>query len=110
MCAKRLKDMMPKRPRRWERLPKPLSDRVTRLYRSLQEVPFIQKQPLEQWMDRFCGGPEPEREIAVWEWLAREYEKRTTGMRDRGEKNHIFRQLLAEAMDYEPLGVRKLPD
>jgi hypothetical protein len=31
-------------------------------------------------------------------------------MEDQGEKNRIFKKLLSESVDYEPLGVRKLPE
>jgi hypothetical protein len=41
--------------------------------------------------------------------MAKEYEKRTVGMQDQKEKNRMFKRLLSESVDYEPLGVRKLP-
>ncbi len=110
MSARRLKDLMPKRPRYHEKLPEKLSNKLARVYHRLQEVPFINKQDLNTWQDRFCYSPEPEREIAVWEWLAGQYEQRTAGVQDQREKNRIFRKLITEAMDYEPLGVRKLPE
>jgi hypothetical protein len=101
---------MPKRPRQYDQLPERLSDKLAKVYQRLQEVTFINRQHLDKWQDRFCYSPEPEREIAVWEWLANEYEKRTDGVQDQGEKNRIFKRLLTESVDYEPLGVKKLPE
>lgn len=110
MSANRLRDLMPKRPRYHEELPKKLSDKLAAVYRRLQEVPYINRQHFEKWQERFCYSPEPEREVAVWEWLANEYEKRTASIKDPQEKSSIFRKLLSESVDYEPLGVRKLPE
>jgi hypothetical protein len=110
MPAKRLRDLMPKRPRYHETLPDQLGARATELYRRLAEVPFLRKQTREQWLDRFCYDPDPAREIAVWEWLAAQYEERTASVSEQREKNRIFKELLTQAMDYEPLGVRKLPE
>ena len=110
MSAARLKDLMPKRPRYYNELPEKLSDKLATVYSRLQEVPYINKQQFERWQERFCYSPEPEREVAVWEWLATEYENRTGSIRDQREKNVIFRKLLNESVDYEPLGVRKLPE
>ena len=101
---------MPKRSRYHERLPKRLTDRLSKIYQRLQEVPYINKQEIEKWQERFCYSPEPEREVDIWEWMAKEYEKRTVGMQDQKEKNRIFKRLLSESVDYEPLGVRKLPE
>ena len=110
MSAGKLKNIMPKRPRYHERLPKELSDKLTVIYQRLKEVPYIKKQQMEKWQERFCYSPEPEREAAIWEWLANEYEKSTAGMQNQDEKNRIFKKLLTESVDYEPLGVRKLPE
>ena len=110
MSAGKLKNIMPKRPRYHERLSKELSDQLTAIYQRLQEVPYIKKQEMEKWQERFCYSPEPEREAAIWEWLANEYEKRTADIEDQGKKNRIFKKLLTESVDYEPLGVRKLPE
>ena len=110
MNAKRLKDLMPKRPRYYEKLPEKLSGKLAAIYKRLQEIPYINKQQFEKWQDRFCCSPEPEREAAVWEWIANEYEKRTADIQDQREKNVIFRKLLSESVAYEPLGVRKLPE
>ena len=110
MSARRLKDLMPKRPRYHYRLPDDLTRRLTNIYQRLEEVSFIGRQQMETWQERFCYAPEPEGEIAVWEWLAGQYEKRTIELRDQKEKNRIFKQLLTESVDFEPLGVRKLPE
>ena len=110
MSAGKLKNIMPRRPRYHERLPKRLSDRLSKIYQRLQDVPYINKQEMEKWQERFCYSPEPEREAAIWEWMANEYEKRTAGIEDQLEKNRIFKRLLSESVDYEPLGVRKLPE
>ena len=110
MSARRLKDLMPKRPRYYDTLSEDLTRRLTDIYHRLEEVPFVNKQQMEKWQERFCYSPEPAREIAVWEWLAGQYEQRTARIQDRKEKSRIFRKLLTEAMDYEPLGVRKLPE
>jgi hypothetical protein len=110
VSAGKLKDIMPKRPRYHERLPKGLRDRLTKIYQRLQEVPYINKQEMEKWQERFCYAPEPEREAAIWEWMANEYEKRIAGIEEQPEKSRIFKKLLTESMDYEPLGVRKLPE
>ncbi len=110
MSAGKLKNMMPKRPRYHERLPKVLSDQLTAIYQRLKEVPYINKQEMGKWQERFCYSPEPEREAAIWEWLANEYEKRSADIDDQLEKNRIFKKLLTESVDYEPLGVRKLPE
>lgn len=109
MPPKRLRDLMPTRPRYHDHLPDPLGLRVMRLYERLSGVPFITKQDPAQWQERFCYSPDAEHEIAVWEWLAGQYEKRTTGIDRQEEKNRIFKELLTEAINYEPLGVRKLP-
>jgi hypothetical protein len=109
VSARRLKDLMPKRPRYHDSLPVELTRRLTKIYQRLEEVPFINKQQMESWQERFCYSPEPEREIDVWEWIAGEYEKRTAGIEDERKKNRIFKGLLSESVDYEPLGVRKLP-
>jgi|GEM_PF-926674 len=109
MPPKRLRDLMPTRPRYHEQLPDPLRLRVMRLYERLSAVPFISKQEPTQWQERFCYSPDAEREIAVWEWLAGQYEKRTTGIDREEERNRIFKELLTETVNYEPLGVRKLP-
>ncbi|RLA92104.1 MAG: hypothetical protein DRG34_00965 [Deltaproteobacteria bacterium] len=110
MSAGKLKNIMPKRPRYHERLPKELSDQLTAIYQRLKGVPYINKQEMEKWQERFCYSPEPEREAAIWEWMANEYEKRTADIEDQLEKNRIFKKLLTESVDYEPLGVRKLPE
>ena len=110
MSAARLKDLMPKRPRYHDELPKKLSDKLAIVYSRLHEVPYMNKQEFEKWQERFCYSPEPEREVAVWEWLAKEYEKRTSTIQDQQEKNRVFRKLLSESVDYEPIGVRKLPE
>lgn len=110
MSGGKLKDLMPKRSRYHERLPKNLQKKLTNVYQRLQEVPYMQKQRFEEWQDRFCYSAEPEREVAIWEWLAREYEQQTAGLRDQRDKNRIFKQLLTKSIDYEPLGVRKLPE
>ena len=110
VSAKRLKDLMPKRPRYHEKLPEKLRDKLAAIYKRLQEVPYINKQEFEKWQDRFCFSPDPERETAVWEWIANEYERRTSDIQDQREKSSIFRKLLSESVDYEPLGVRKLPE
>jgi hypothetical protein len=109
MAPKRLRDLMPKRPRYHEQLPDRLRLRATDLYERLCGVPFIRKQNPEEWRERFCFSPDAEREIAVWEWLAGQYEERTGEVVHQREKNRIFKELLTEAMSYEPLGVRKLP-
>ena len=101
---------MPKRPRFHQELPKTLRDKLAAVYGRLAEVPYMSKQRFEKWQERFCYSPEPEREVAVWEWLANEYEKRTSTIQDQQEKNRVFRRLLSESVDYEPLGVRKLPE
>jgi len=101
---------MPKRPRYHEKLPEELKKKLDNVYRRLQEVPYIHKQRFEEWQERFCYSPEPDREIAIWEWLAREYEKQTANLQDQGKKNRIFKELLTASVDYEPLGVRKLPE
>lgn len=110
MSASRLKDLMPKRPRYYDKLSEDLTRRLTDVYHRLEEVPFVNKQQMEKWQERFCYSPEPAREIAVWEWLAGQYEKRTAGMKEQREKNRVFKQLLSESVNYEPLGVRKLPE
>jgi hypothetical protein len=109
MPAKRLQDLMPKRPRYHDQLPDPLRLRVMRLYERLSGVPFISKQDPTQWQERFCYSADAEREIAVWEWLAGAYEKRTAGVEREEERTRIFKELLTETVNYEPLGVRKLP-
>jgi hypothetical protein len=101
---------MPKRPRYHERLPEKLKDKLAAVYYRLEEIPYINKQHFDKWLERFCYSPEPEREVAVWEWLTNEYEKRTSHLKGQREKNAIFRKLLSESVDYEPLGVRKLPE
>ena len=101
---------MPKRRRYHQELPKKLSDKLAKVYHRLEEISYISKQQFDTWQERFCYSPEPEREVAIWEWLANEYEKRTAGIQDQQEKNGIFRKLLSESLDYEPLGVRKLPE
>jgi hypothetical protein len=110
VSAGKLKNIMPKRPRYHEKLPKRLRDRLAKIYQRLQEVPYINKQEMEKWQERFCYSPEPEREAAIWEWMVDEYEKRTADSGEQLEKNRIFKKLLAESVDYEPLGVRKLPE
>ena len=100
MSAGKLRDIMPKE----------LGDQLTDIYLRLQEVPYIKKQEMEKWQERFCYSPEPEREAAIWEWLADEYENRTDGVQGQEEKNRIFKKLLTESVDFEPLGVRKLPE
>jgi hypothetical protein len=102
--------MMPKRPRYHEKLPAKLSEKLATIYNKLREVPYMNKQQFEKWQDSFCYSSEPEREVAVWEWLTREYEERTASIQDQKERNLIFRRLLSESVDYEPLGVRKLPE
>ncbi len=109
MAPKRLRDLMPKRPRYHDRLPDGLRLRVTSLYERLSSVPFIGKQDQGEWQERFCYSPDAEREIGVWEWLAGQYEERTADVVQEREKNRIFKELLTEAISYEPLGVRKLP-
>lgn len=109
MAPKRLRDLMPKRLRYHDQLPNGLRLRVRSLYERLSRVPFIRRQNPGEWQERFCYSPDAEREIAVWEWLAGQYEKRTADVVQEREKNRIFKQLLTEAISYEPLGVRKLP-
>jgi hypothetical protein len=109
MPPRRLRDLMPKRPRYHEQLPDPLRRRAMRLYERLGDVPFISKQDPAQWQERFCYSSDAEREIAVWEWLAGQYEVKTAGIDREEERNRIFKELLTAAIDYEPLGVRKLP-
>jgi hypothetical protein len=109
MPPKRLQDLMPKRPRFHDHLPDSLRLRAMRLYERLAGVPFIGKQNPTQWQERFCYSADAEREIAVWEWLAGQYEKRTIRIDSEEEKNRIFKELLTETVNYEPLGVRKLP-
>ena len=46
----------------------------------------------------------------MWQWLTDQYEQLTAGIEEQPEKNRIFRDLLTKAVDYEPLGVRKLPE
>jgi hypothetical protein len=101
---------MPKRPRYHDELSKELRDKLATIYSRLHEVSYMNKQEFEKWQERFCYSPEPEREVAVWEWLTKEYEKRTSTGQDQQEKNRVFRKLLRESVDYEPLGVRKLPE
>jgi hypothetical protein len=110
LSAGKLKDLMPKRPRYHEKLPRKLKDKLESVYQILQDVPYINKQQFDKWQDRFCYSPEPEREIAIWEWLAREYERQTASVQKQREKNRIFKRLLSESVDYEPLGVRKIPE
>ncbi len=110
VSAGKLRDIMPKRPRYHKRLPKRLSDRLSKIYQRLHKVPYINKQEMKKWQERFCYSPEPEREAAIWEWMANEYEKRTADIEEQREKNRIFKKLLTESVDYEPLGVRKLPE
>ena len=110
MGAERLKDLMPKRPRYYEKLPVALRERLATIYRRVEEVPYIKRQQFDKWQERFCFSPDAEREIAVWEWLTIQYEERTAGIKDQREKNRVFKRLLTESVDYEPLGVRKLPD
>jgi hypothetical protein len=110
LSAGKLKDLMPKRPRYHEKLPRKLKDKLVSVYQILQDVPYINKQQFDKWQDRFCYSPEPEREIAIWEWLAREYEQQTASVQNQREKNRIFKRLLSESVDYEPLGVRKIPE
>jgi hypothetical protein len=108
--AGKLKDLMPKRPRYYDDLPRKLKDKLAKVYEILQDVPYLNKQHFDKWQERFCYSPEPEREIAIWEWLAREYEEQTAEMEDQRQKNRIFKRLLSKSIDYEPLGVRKLPE
>ena len=110
MAGGKLKDLMPKRPRYYDDLPEKLRDKLAKVYQILQDVPYINKQQFDKWQERFCYSPEPEREIAIWEWLAREYKEQTAGTQNQQEKNVIFKRLLARSIDYEPLGVRKLPE
>ena len=110
MSGGRLKDIMPKRPRYHQELPEKLKGKLAAIYKRLQAVPYINRQNFDKWQERFCYSPEPEREVAIWEWLTNEYEKRTSGIKGQREKNAIFRKLLSESVDYEPLGVRKLPE
>ena len=101
---------MPKRPRYYDDLPGKLREKLAKVYQILQEVPYINKQQFDKWQERFCYSPEPEREIAIWEWLAREYKEQTASVQNQREKNRIFKRLLSKSVDYEPLGVRKLPE
>lgn len=110
LSAGKLKDLMPKQPRYYDDLPGKLKDKLAKVYEILQDVPYLNKQHFDKWQERFCYSPEPEREIAIWEWLAREYEEQTAKMEDQREKNRIFKRLLSKSIDYEPLGVRKLPE
>jgi hypothetical protein len=110
LSAGKLKDLMPKLPRNYDDLPGKLRDKLAKVYQTLQDVPYINKQEFDKWQERFCYSPEPEGEIAIWEWLANEYEVRTAEIEDQGEKNRIFKKLLTESVDFEPLGVRKLPE
>jgi len=110
LSAGKLKDLMPKRPRYYDDLPGKLRDKLAKVYQILQDVPFINKQQFAKWQERFCYSPEPEREIAIWEWLAKEYKEQTASVQNQREKNRIFKRLLSKSVDYEPLGVRKLPE
>ena len=110
MSAGKLKDIMPKRPRYYDGLPEKLRDKLAKVYQALQDVPYINKQHFDKWQERFCYSPEPEREIAIWEWLAKEYEEQTASLQNQREKNRIFKRLLSKSVDYEPLGVKKLPE
>ena len=110
MSASKLKDLMPKRPRHYDDLPEKLRDKLAKVYQILQEVPYINKQQFDKWQERFCYSPEPEREVAIWEWLAREYKEQTASTQNQQEKNQIFKRLLSKSIDYEPLGVRKVPE
>ena len=110
MGAAKLRDLMPKRPRYYDDLPGKLRDKLAKVYQILQEVLYINKQQFDKWQERFCYSPEPEREIAIWEWLAREYKEQSGDARNQQEKNRIFKKLLSRSIDYEPLGVRKLPE
>lgn len=110
LAAGKLKDLMPKRPRYYDDLPAKLRRKLAKVYQILQEVPYINKQQFDKWQERFCYSPEPEREIAIWEWIAKEYKEQTADAQNQQEKNRIFKKLLAQSIDYEPLGVRKLPE
>jgi len=110
LSAGKLKDIMPKRPRYYDGLPEKLRDKLAKVYQALQDVPYINKQHFDKWQERFCYSPEPEREIAIWEWLAKEYEEQTASLQNQREKNRIFKRLLSKSVDYEPLGVKKLPE
>jgi hypothetical protein len=110
LAAAKLRDLMPKRPRYYDDLPEKLRDKLLKVYRILHEVPYIKKQQFDKWQERFCYSPEPEREIAIWEWLAGEYKEQTATAQNQQEKNRIFKRLLSKSIDYEPLGVRKLPE
>jgi hypothetical protein len=110
VSSRKLRDLMPEKPRHHDSLPEELKDKLVRVFQRLQEVPYMQKQEFDKWQERFCYSPEPGREIAVWEWIVRQYEERTADMDEQSEKNRVFKKLLSESVNFEPLGVRKLPE
>lgn len=64
----------------------------------------VETAPLQETLDAFLHDMHPEREVAVWEWIAEEYQKKTMGKpRSFSEKMRIYTNLLNASGEKFPL-------
>lgn len=66
----------------------------------------VEPVPIEKTIDDFLHDMHPEREVAVWEWIAAEYQKKTMGKPlPREKKLLIYGNLLTASMEKYPVRV-----
>ena len=75
--------------------------RIKAFKKILHEVEPV---PMEKTIDDFLHDMHPEREVAVWEWIAEEYQKKTIGKPlPAAKKLRIYAKLLDASMEKYPL-------
>ena len=66
----------------------------------------VEPASIEKTLEDFLRDVHPEREVAVWEWIAEEYQKKTTGKPlPREKKLLIYGNLLTASMEKYPVRV-----
>jgi len=86
-----------------EELPESLVEKASKIYDALKELNLPSLKNPEEWINDFKRDVYPEREIAVWEWIAEEFLKKTKGKEMSFEKKReIFEKIFEKSFFGEP--------
>lgn len=82
-------------PIRHKKLPKLLIERIKQFKTILSEV---ETTPLDETLNGFKRDMQPEREVQIWEVIAKIYKENTNETMSLAEKKEIFKNLLLSTM------------
>jgi hypothetical protein len=80
--------------------------RIAALHATLREVPPAE--PIENWTLNFMRDADPEKEIAIWEWMAEQYRARFgPTLKTAKQRSKLFGEILQESFTRAPIVVER---